>query len=160
MEGGYTFFLKGKPLGEVRVHGVGIAIRTCLLPLLENKYPTGINERLMSVNLQLGSCSLTVISAYAPTLLAKDDDKEEFYKNLGNLIKEVPPSNKLLLLGDFNARVGTDADSCHGVLGHHGVGAENSNGTMLLSLCTRNKLIITNSLFHLYHICWIPNNLL
>ena len=147
VEGGYTFFLKGKPLGEVRVHGVGIAIRTCLLPLLENKYPTGINERLMSVNLQLGSCSLTVIRAYAPTLLAKDDDKEEFYNNLGNLIKEVPPSNKLLLLGDFNARVGTDADSWDGVLGHHGVGAENSNGTMLLSLCTRNKLIITNTLF-------------
>ena len=43
--------------------------------------------------------------------------------------------------------MGTDSESWEGVLGHHGVGKENSNGTLLLSLCTRNQLIITNTLF-------------
>ena len=144
---GYTFFLKGKAPGERHLHGVGFAIRTSLLSLLNEKYPNGFNERLMSVNLHLDGCILTLISAYAPTLCGDDEDKEDFYDNLNNIIKEVPPANKLLILGDFNARVGKDYESWEGVLGHHGVGNENSNGTLLLSFCTRNQLIITNTLF-------------
>ena len=42
--GGYTFFLKGKPDGDKHHHGVGFAIRTKLVPLLQGKYPVGINE--------------------------------------------------------------------------------------------------------------------
>ena len=146
--GGYTFFLKGKDLGERHLHGVGFAIRTSLLPLLNEKYPTGVNERLMTVELHLDGCILTLISAYAPTLCSGDDEKERFYEQLNEIIREVPAANKLLLLGDFNARVGTDHESWDGVLGHHGVGQENSNGTMLLSLCTRHQLTITNTLFN------------
>ena len=146
--GGYTFFLKGKDLGERHYHGVGLAVRTSLLPLLNGKYPHGVNERLMTVNLHLDGCTLTLISAYAPTLCSSDEDKEVFYKKLNEIIKEAPVANKLLLLGDFNARVGTDYESRDGVLGHHGVGNENTNGTMLLSLCTRHQLTITNTLFN------------
>ena len=146
--GGYTFFLKGKDLGERHYHGVGLAVRTSLLPLLNGKYPHGVNERLMTVNLHLDGCTLTLISAYAPTLCSSDEDKEVFYKKLNEIIKEAPVANKLLLLGDFNARVGTDHESWDGVLGHHGVGNENTNGTMLLSLCTRHQLTITNTLFN------------
>ena len=146
--GGYTFFLKGKDPGERHLHGVGIAIRTSLLSLLNDKYPRGVNERLMTADLQLDGCTLTVISAYAPTLCNSDEDKELFYDQLNEVIKEVPAANKLLLLGDFNARVGTDYESWDGVLGHHGVGNENTNGTMLLSLCTRHQLTITNTLFN------------
>ena len=47
-----------------------------------------------------------------------------------------------------NASLGIDHESWDGVLGHHGVGNENSNGTMLLSLCTRHELTITNTLFN------------
>ena len=144
---GYTFFLKGKDPGEKHYHGVGFAVRTSLLPLLEGKFPNGINERLMTVDLHLEGCILTLISAYAPTLCSSDEDKEDFYDSLNSIVKSVPQSNKLLLLGDFNARVGTDQESWDGVLGHHGVGKENSNGTLLLSLCTRNQLTITNTLF-------------
>ena len=102
----------------------------------------------MTVDLHLDGCTLTLISAYAPTLCSSDDDKEVFYDQLNGVIKEVPAANKLLLLGDFNARVGTDHESWDGVLGHHGVGNENTNGTMLLSLCTRHELTITNTLFN------------
>ena len=44
-------------------------------------------------------------------------------------------------MGDFNARVGKDCVSWTKVLGKHGVGRENSNGTLLLSLCAQNELI-------------------
>ena len=71
--GGYTFFWKGKPQAEDRIHGVGFAIRTALLkntPAL----PVGINERLMKVRIPLSKIRyLTVVSAYAPTLTSPDE---------------------------------------------------------------------------------------
>ena len=145
--GGYTFFLKGKPQGDKCYHGVGFAVRTKLVKHLGGKYPTGVNERLMFMNLPLKNSVLCIISAYAPTLGHSDEDKDRFYSKLGDIINSVPSSHKLLLLGDFNARVGRDHSSWEKVLGKHGVGRENSNGTLLLSLCSQHNLIITNTVF-------------
>ena len=145
--GGYTFFLKGKPEGEKCYHGVGFAIRTKLLPQLQGKYPTGINERLMTMSLPLDGCTLSIISAYAPTLAKPQEEKECFYGSLSEAIKAIPSSHKLLLMGDFNARVGIDYSGWENVLGKHGIGRENSNGTLLLSLCAQNELIVTNTIF-------------
>ena len=55
------------------------------------------------------SWHVTVISAYAPTLTSSDEAKDAFYEELNDLVKDVPPSDELILLGDFNARVGTTA---------------------------------------------------
>ena len=145
--GGYTFFLKGNPLDGKCYHGVGFAIRTKLVTCLEGKYPTGINERLMTMSLPLDDCTLSIISAYAPTLASSDESKEEFYGKLSEAIKSVPSSHKLLVMGDFNARVGRDFDSWENVIGKNGVGNENSNGTLLLSMCSQLELIITNTIF-------------
>ena len=145
--GGYTFFLKGKPLGDKCYHGVGFAIRTKLVCCLEGKYPIGINERLMTMSLPLDDFTLSIVSAYAPTLASSDESKEEFYGTLTEAIKSVPLSHKLLVMGDFNARVGTDYDSWENVIGKNGIGNENSNGTLLLSMCSQLELVITNTIF-------------
>ncbi|TWW56350.1 hypothetical protein D4764_08G0003370 [Takifugu flavidus] len=103
-DGGYTFFWKGKAENEDRIHGVGFAIRSTLLRLMSD-LPTGINERLMKLRFRISkSRHATVISAYAPTLTSSDEDKEAFYENLDSVIKSTPSSDKLVLLGDFNAR--------------------------------------------------------
>ena len=145
--GGYTFFLKGKPIGDKCHHGVGFAVRSKLVPLLQGKHPVGINERLMIMTLPLQDCTLSLISVYAPTLASSDEAKESFYGCLADVIESVPFSNKLLVMGDFNARVGKDYASWENVIGKHGVGRENSNGTLLLSLCSQHELIITNTIF-------------
>ena len=145
--GGYTFFLKGKPEGSKCHHGVGFAIRSTLVKQLDGKHPTGINERLMTMSLPLVNSTLSIISAYAPTLAQSDEVKEIFYSTLSDAIEDIPSSHKLLVMGDFNARVGTDHLNWEDVIGRHGVGRENSNGTLLLSLCSRKNLIITNTLF-------------
>ena len=145
--GGYTFFLKGVPEGDKQIHGVGIAIRSKLLGALHGQKPVGINERLMKMVLPLKRGSLHIISAYAPTASYSDAAREQFYDQLSQLLREIPATDKLLLLGDFNARVGDDYNSWEGVLGKHGVGAENQNGTALLSFCTQNELVVTNTLF-------------
>ena len=129
VSGGYTFFLKGRPDGDKHYHGVGFAIRTSLVKHLEGKFPVGINERLMTMCLPLKGNTLHIISAYAPTLPQSEESKDSFYATLNDAINTVPSSHKLLLLGDFNARVGTDHESWESILGRHGVGNENSNGT-------------------------------
>jgi len=88
-----------------------------------------------------------LISAYAPTLPTPDDAKEEFYNQLDQIISRTPYKHKLVLLGDFNARIGCDHQAWEKVIGRHGVGKENPNGTRLLSLCSAHKLVITNTLF-------------
>ena len=140
VKGGYTFFLKGKPEGEKCYHGVGFAIRTALVSHLKGEYPVGINERLMTMSFPLIGSTLSLISAYAPTLAQSDETKECFYDALNDAIAAVPSSHKLIVMGDFNARVGTDYSSWENIVGKHGVGNENSNGTLLLSMCSQHEL--------------------
>ena len=99
----------------------------------------------------------TIISAYAPTLTSSDEDKKVFYETLDSLLKATPVDDKLIILGDFNARVGCDTESWVGTLGHHGVEKMNSNG-LLLTLCAENGLSITNTLFRMatkYKTTWM-----
>lgn len=50
-----------------------------------------------------------VISVYAPTYRATDIEKEEFYQNLSKLRGKYKAGEELVVLGDFNARVGRRA---------------------------------------------------
>ena len=91
--------------------------------------PTGINERLMKVRLPIGhKRHATIISAYAPTLTSTEETIERFYADLSSVLSSIPANDKLILLGDFNARVGRDHCRWGGVIGKHGVGKMNSNG--------------------------------
>ena len=76
-----------------------------------------------------------------------DEDKEKFYESLSNILTKVNSNDELYLLGDFNARVGNDSLAWPKVLGKQLQGNCNSNGLLLLSLCSEHKLVITNSLF-------------
>ena len=114
--------------------------------------PVGINERLMKLYKPIGnSRHLTIISAYATTLTSLLDVKEKFHDNLDHVIKTTPQSDKVVLLGDFNARVGKDRSSCVGVLGKHGICKTNENCLLLLSKCAEDNLCITNSLFSMVY---------
>ena len=148
-QGAYTFFWKGKPQAEDRIHGVGFAIRTFIIKNLPDP-PVGINERLMRLRIPLSKTRFaTIISAYAPTLTSPEDAKEQFYRQLSDLIQSTSKNNKIVLLGDFNARVGKENSSWENVLGSHGVGKANDNGLLLLSFCAEQGLCITNTLFRM-----------
>ena len=113
--------------------------------------PKGVNDRLMTMRLPLcrGRKFITIISAYAPTMTNPDETKDKFYEDLNTVITTVPHADKLVMLGDFNARVGCDSVCWEGVIEKHGVGNCNSNGLLLLQTCAEHGLLITNTVFNL-----------
>ena len=76
----------------------------------------------------------TFVCVYAPTLDSADDVKDRFYDTLYSTLRSISRSDIVILLGDFNARVGRNHGISQGVIGHHGVCNMNSNGLRLLSL--------------------------
>ena len=147
---GYTFFWSGREPEERREAGVGFAVRNTLVSKLAGP-PKGVNDRLMTLRLPLeyGKKFATLVSAYAPTMTNPDEVKDKFYEDLNRVITAVPKADKLIILGDFNARVGNDSTAWEGVIGKHGVGKCNSNGLLLLQTCSEHELLITNTIFPL-----------
>ncbi|PFX34407.1 Craniofacial development protein 2 [Stylophora pistillata] len=146
-QGNYTFFWKGKEQDQRRIHGVGFSIRNYLLTKLTEQ-PVRINERLMTLRIGLKrNQNATVISAYAPTLDAEEEVKEAFYADLDELISATPTQDKLIILGNFNARVGRDHNIWEGVIGKNEVRKANSSGNTLLAKCAEHNLPTTNTVF-------------
>ena len=145
----YTFFWSGLPTVVRRIHGVGFAVRTALL-LSTQESPIAIDERLMTLRLPFAKNRFaTFVSVYSPTLDSSDDVKDRFYDTLYSTLRRISQDDKIILLGDFNARVGRNHDVWHGVIGHHGVGNMNSSDLRLLYLCSELGLAITNTFFQL-----------
>ena len=69
-------------------------------------------------------------------------------KKKWQLVAKILPADKVVILGDFKARVGKDAETWH-VLGKHGVGKLNSNDLMLLKFCIKMRFQITNNMFQM-----------
>ena len=108
---------------------------------------SGSSEQLLTLCLNTTKGPVTLVSVYAPMLSATPDAKDEFYENLASTIRNIPSTEQLVLLGNFNARVGADNNSWPSCLGPFGVGKMNENGQQLLELCVFHNLCITNSFF-------------
>ena len=143
---GYTFTVwSGRASNEWREAGVGFAVKNELVSKLSS-LPQGVNDRLMTLKLPLsGGKQATIISAYAPTMTNPDGIKDKFYEDLHYLTAAVPKSEKLLILGDFKTRVGTDNQTWENVIGKNGTGNCNNNGLLLLKFCAEHELLITNT---------------
>ena len=92
-----------------------------------------------------GKRHATILSVYAPTMTNPDEVKDKFYDYLDSVISAKPRTDKLILLRDFNARVGTDHQTWEGVIGTEGMGKRNRNGLLLLKKCAEHELLISNT---------------
>ena len=86
---------------------------------------------------------------YPPTSTATDADIESFYNQLQDVLDSLPNKDVTIVLGDFNAKIGSGVllDNEREVIGQYGLGTRNERGNALLDFCAGNSLIITNALF-------------
>ena len=103
------------------------------------------NDRMISVRLQGKPFNITVIQVYAPTSNAKEAEVEQFYEDLQDLLELTPQKDVLCIIGDWNAKVGSQETP--GVTGKFGLGMRNEAGQRLIEFCQKNTLVITNTLF-------------
>ena len=78
---------------------------------------------MISVRFQGKPFNITVIPAYAPTSNAEEADVERFYEDLQDLLELTPQKDVLLIIEDWNAKVGSQETP--GVTGKFGLGVQN-----------------------------------
>ena len=113
-----------------------------------------VSSRIVTARLKL-NCGrghfqyLFLISVYAPTFRTPQHVKDDFFAEVQMVIDRVPENDILVILGDWNARVGSQqGNHCwQGVLGKHGLGSANEAGLSLLSFCSTNSLAIMNTFY-------------
>ena len=101
--------------------------------------------RIISVHFQGKTFNITVIQVYGLTSNAEEAEVEWFCEDLQDLLELTPKKDVLLIIGDWNAKVGTQETP--GVTGKFGLGVQNEAGQKLIEFCQENALVIANTLF-------------
>ena len=100
---------------------------------------------MISVRFQGKPFNITVIQVYAPGNNAEEAEVEWFYEDLQDLLELTIKKDVLFIIGDWNAKVGSQETP--GVTGKFGLGEQNEVGQRLIEFCQENALVIANILF-------------
>ena len=100
---------------------------------------------MISVHFQGKPFNITVIQVCAPTNNTEEAEVEQFYEDLQDLLELTPRKDVLFIIGDWNAKVGSQETP--GVTGKFGLGMRNEAEQRLIEFCLENALVIANTLF-------------
>ena len=100
---------------------------------------------MISVRFQGKPFSITVIQVYVPTSNAEETEVEWFYEDIQDLLELTPKKDVLFIIGDWNAKVGSQETA--GITEKFGLGVQNEAGQRLIEFCQENALFIANTLF-------------
>ena len=98
---------------------------------------------MISVHFQGKPFNITVIQVYAPTSNAEEAEVEQFYEDLQDLLQLTPKEDVLFIIGDWNAKVGSQ--EIPGVTGKFGLGVPNKAGQRLPEVSQENTLVRATS---------------
>ena len=94
---------------------------------------------MISVHFQGKPFNITIIQVYAPTSNAEEAEVERFYEDLQDLLELTPKKGVLFIIGDWNAKVGSQETP--GVTGKFGLGIRNEAGQRLIQFCQENAVL-------------------
>ena len=101
---------------------------------------------MISVHFQSNPSNLiTVIQVYAPISNTEEAEVEWIYEDIQDLLERTPKKDVLFIIGDWNAKVGSQETP--EVIGKFGLGVQNGAGQSLIEFFQENALVIANTLF-------------
>jgi len=122
--------------------GVAIAIRKDWKHKIQDY--TWISDRIIETRIKVLNRNFTIMGVHAP-VEGKEQDTEEFYRELQQSTDKIHKKENIILAGDFNVRIGNQPiPEC---IGTYGEQVTNHNGAALRDFCAFNKLEITNSFY-------------
>ena len=142
-DGGHRVYFSGKE--DKHEQGVGFLVHKDIVKSVIGCRP--ISSRLMTVRLRASPFNITIIQVYAPTSSYDDSDVDEFYRELQSLVDQTPKQDILVVQGDWNAKVGEDAqEDWREVCGPSCNPETNDRGLKLLDFAIYNNLVLANTL--------------
>ena len=126
-------------------YGVGCLVHKDVVGAVLECQP--VSSRLISIRLRAAHFNITIIQVYAPTSGHDDSEVDHFYRQLQETIDQTSKKDILVVQGDWNAKVGKDAQADWGeVCGPYCNVETNERGLRLLEFATFNNLVLTHTL--------------
>lgn len=124
-------------------YGVGFLIKRELKPHIETFI--GLNERVCLLKLKFDDYTLSIIQVYAPTAESTEEEIINFYSKIQEA--QTYAGVNLIIMGDFNAKIGQPKNTEHLIMGKYGFGKRNARGEKLAKFALENNFIIANTIF-------------
>ena len=105
------------------------------------------SDRVMYLKLEVGGSMVNIVSAYAPQVGCEQEEKEEFWKTLDEVMAGLPQNERVFIGADLNGHVGEGNAGYEEVMGRHGLGARNDGGEMVIDFAHRTEMAILNTYF-------------
>ena len=159
---GQTILFSGHEDDHARhMHGVGFMLSAETTKALMEWEP--INARLIAARFYGTPTNISIIQGYAPTNDAEPEEKAEFYDTLLSTIDKIPNKDLVIIMGDFNAKIGSENAGREQVMGRHGEAEINANyGELFADMCAFNSMVIGGSIFPhkpIHKVTWVsPDN--
>ncbi|XP_039282924.1 craniofacial development protein 2-like [Nilaparvata lugens] len=145
LDGGYVMRYSGIPEGRRASGGVAIVMDGDTNTRVKSW--EAVSPRIIRVDLDLEE-KISIIQVYGPTEDASVAEKDEFWLQLDRVTIEAEETRKLVVMGDFNGRVGSDQQDGHGSMGKYGCETiRNNNGQRLIEYSAQHNLLIGNTWF-------------
>ncbi|XP_070508684.1 uncharacterized protein, partial [Chironomus tepperi] len=154
-----TFLFSGRPLSEKRESGVGLLLSASAGRALIDWSP--VSDRILVARFRTRARNVSIIQVYSPTNMADTCSKDNFYELLSATLSNTPRGDIQILMGDLNAKVGSDNSNREFVMGRHGIGTANDNGERFVELCTSHGLVIGGTVFihkDIHKVTWHSND--
>ena len=139
--------------------GVAVILRKGMERCLMEWKP--INSRLMKIRMKGKHINITIIQCYAPINDSEEESKDAFYDQLQAELERTPHHEMKTVMGDLNAKVGSDNTNHDRAMGKEGCGSMDNNGERLLEFCTTCDLVIGGTLFphrEIHKLTWCSPN--
>uniref|UniRef100_A0A8D8RMY9 Craniofacial development protein 2 n=1 Tax=Cacopsylla melanoneura TaxID=428564 RepID=A0A8D8RMY9_9HEMI len=126
-------------------NGVSIILRGKWRNNVMNTYH--VNDRILMIKLHADPIDIYIIMVYFPTSNSDDEEVENMYEQIEDLLNITEDKGNVFIMGDFNAIVGEQQQPTSSSIGKFGFGNQNERGARLLEFCEQLDMIITNTFF-------------